>query len=260
MSAAAILLFTVFAVADGAKPGDLVPIDQGVVDQSATATSLRVAPVELSQSTNFQRLFGVAGRPDLLVRSQGGMFAVFEQSSYRNYKGSTVIQWPSGTVYYIGQPDFAALRSTGMRGGVSSANLPPGVQLPSKSAATQDHRIGAAPISTLVRIEPKGGRVISEPASNATPPRVPVKDVGFGHYSAAPAPRPGAGDAAASPPGSAVPPKPDASAAAPAQDAGAATAPPASSTAPHPVDPAAAPSGDPAAVPHAEPSPPPALP
>ncbi len=54
MSAALSILVLAFcSQADASQAGALVPIEQGVADRSATATSLKVQPVELSQSTNF---------------------------------------------------------------------------------------------------------------------------------------------------------------------------------------------------------------
>ena len=160
-----------------------MPIEQGVADRSATATSLKVQPVELSQSTNFQKLFGVAGRPDLFVRSQGGLYAVFDQGSYRTVNGTTYIQWPAGTTFHIGQPNFVAIKSGGIRGGQSGANPPPGIMLQQKSSQGPDLRIGDAPVEGMIKVAPMQERVLNEPASNSTPARVPVKDVGFGHNS-----------------------------------------------------------------------------
>ena len=184
MSAALSILVLAFcAQADASQSGALVPIEQGVADRSATATSLKVQPVELSQSTNFQKLFGVAGRPDLFVRSQGGLYAVFDQGSYRTVNGTTYIQWPAGTTFHIGQPNFTAIKSGGIRGGQSGANPPPGIMLQQKSSQGPDLRIGDAPVEGLIKVAPMQERVLNEPASNSTPARVPVKDVGFGHNS-----------------------------------------------------------------------------
>ncbi len=184
MSAALSILVLAFcSQADASQAGALVPIEQGVADRSATATSLKVQPVELSQSTNFQKLFGVAGRPDLFVRSQGGLYAVFDQGSYRTVNGTTYIQGPAGTTFHIGQPNFIAIKSGGIRGGQSGANPPPGIMLQQKSSQGPDLRIGDAPVEGLIKVAPMQERVLNEPASISTPARVPVKDVGFGHNS-----------------------------------------------------------------------------
>ena len=185
-AAISILAFAFIAMAQDTAPGTLVPIDQGVTDRSATATSLRIQPVELSQSTNFQKLFGIAGRPDLFVRSQGGLFAVFDQGSYRKVQGRTFIQWPAGTVYYIGQPNFYTLRGTGIRMSQSGSNPPPGIAL-RKKVSGPDMRIGAQPENNFIQSIPLESRLENTPVTDRTPVRVPIKDIGFGHSSALPA-------------------------------------------------------------------------
>jgi len=179
-----ILVLALACASDDNKAGALVPLEQGTTDRSATATSLRIQPVELSETTNFQKLFGVAGRPDLFVRSQGGLYAVFDQGSYRNVKGRTFIQWPSGTMYYIGKPNFSGLKSNGVRVGQSGANPPPGIELKEKSSGGTDLRIGAAPEDHLISAIPVGARVVNEPVTNKKSGLVPAKDAGFGHSSA----------------------------------------------------------------------------
>ena len=182
MSNALSILFLAFsAQADASQAGALVPIEQGVADRSATATSLKIQPVELSQSTNFQKLFGVAGRPDIFVRSQGGLYAVFAQGSYQKVNGTTYIQWPAGTTFHIGQPNFLTLQAVQIRGGQSSANPPPGIMLQQKSSQGPDLRIGEAPVEGLIKVKPIQERVLNLPASHNTPTLVPGKDVGFGH-------------------------------------------------------------------------------
>ncbi len=185
-AAISILAFSFIAMAQDTAPGTLVPIDQGVTDRSATATSLSIQPVELSQSTNFQKLFGIAGRPDLFVRSQGGLFAVFDQGSYRNEQGTTFIQWPAGTVYYIGQPNFYTMRGSGIRLAQSGSNPPPGIQL-KKKITGPDLRVGAAPENNLIESLPVGSRIETKPVTDQSPLRVSKTDVGFGHSSAFPA-------------------------------------------------------------------------
>ena len=125
-----LLAFAAPALAQQSKPGDLVPVEPGTVDVSATQTTLRVMPVELNESTNFMRLYGVAGRPDLLVRSQGGMYAVFDQGQYVSWKGVGLPVWPSGTQFFIGRPDFTNVRVPGIRMDTESTMLPaPGIRV-----------------------------------------------------------------------------------------------------------------------------------
>ncbi|MSR33513.1 MAG: hypothetical protein EXS12_01705 [Phycisphaerales bacterium] len=180
-----ILVLACVAAAQTSLPGTLVPVEQGTVDRSVSATSLKIQQVELSQSTNFQKLFGVAGRPDLFVRSQGGLFAVFNQGSYRIAQGKTFIQWPAGMVYYIGQPDFYTLRRSSIRMVQNGSTVPPGMAIQGKTSGA-DKRIGALPSDNLIQTVPIGLRMLNEPVTDRTPVRVPIKDVGFGHSSAVP--------------------------------------------------------------------------
>ncbi len=179
--------FTIFVLAFAAQdnsPGTLVPIEQGMVDRSASATTLRVQPVELSETTNFQKLFGVAGRPDLFVRSQGGLYAVFDQGSYKTVQGRTMVLWPAGTIYYIGQPNFSVLKSSGVRMNQSVVNLPPGIEPQKTYNSGVDKRIGATPENNLISATPIGERAANEPINHKTKARVPAKDAGYGLSSA----------------------------------------------------------------------------
>lgn len=136
-----ILILALAAPAHGqqTKAGDLVPVEAGTADVSATQTTLRVMPVELNESTNFMRLYGVAGRPDLLVRSQGGMYAVFDQGQYVSWKGVGVPVWPSGTQFFIGRPDFTHVRAPGIRMDTESTMLPaPGIRTSERRRSAPD--------------------------------------------------------------------------------------------------------------------------
>lgn len=97
----------------------LVPIEQGVADRNAMSTSLRMMPSDLRQPSAFKEVYAVEGRPDLLVRGDGALYAVFPQSSYPRImvkkKVITLVGVPPGTVYYIGRPDFRRVSTTGIR-------------------------------------------------------------------------------------------------------------------------------------------------
>lgn len=162
------------ALAQQSKPGDLVPVEAGTVDTSATQTTLRVMPVELSESTNFMRLYGVAGRPDLLVRSHGGMYAVFDQGQYVSWKGRVLPAWPSGTQFFIGRPDFSRVHAPGIRMGDSNMLAAPGIAVSHRrqdadpsgtrahdtrppvvaDARVPDQRIGARPVDNRKVTQP----------------------------------------------------------------------------------------------------------
>lgn len=178
------------ATAQQTKPGDLVPIEQGTADTSATQTTLRVMPVELSESTNFMRLYGVAGRPDLLVRSHGGTYAVFDQGQYVSWKGRVLPAWPSGTQFFIGRPDFTRVHSSGIRMGEGSNMLSaPGIDVARRKtdlrapdsrqrdarpavpgdARVPDQRINEQPIDNRVDARPPARTKTSRPAAQPKP-------------------------------------------------------------------------------------------
>lgn len=174
-------------LAQQAKEGDLVPIEAGTVDVSAASTTLRVMPVELNESTNFMRLYGVAGRPDLLVRSHGGMYAVFDQGQYVSWRGVGLPVWPSGTQFFIGRPDFTQMRASGMRMDNEGTMLPaPGIRLsdrrgdagepegrlPDARPPVEDARLPDARLSSP-RIE---GRIEERPARSSQPAPASVRE------------------------------------------------------------------------------------
>lgn len=91
-------------------------VDQ-VGDRHSLSHSLRVMPVDLSPH-GFERVYAVPGRDDLLMRTNGALYAVFDQSTYARdpqKRGAMRAVIPAATVFYIGRPDFRTIRSTGMR-------------------------------------------------------------------------------------------------------------------------------------------------
>ena len=91
-------------------------VDQ-VGDRNSLSHSLRVMPVDLSPH-GFERVYAVPGRDDLLMRTNGALYAVFDQSTYARdpqKRGTMRAVIPAATVFYIGRPDFRTIRSTGMR-------------------------------------------------------------------------------------------------------------------------------------------------
>lgn len=92
-------------------------VEQGVADRDSLGRSLRVQSVDLSPH-GFERVYQVPGRDDLLMRTNGALYAVFTQSSYaRDPKVKTALRAvvPAATVFYIGRPDFRTIRSSGVR-------------------------------------------------------------------------------------------------------------------------------------------------
>ena len=78
----------------------LQPIDEGIADIGPLGTSLRQLQSGLNQPTGFANVYAVPGHPNLLMRVDGGLYAVFDQSIYS--KSGPVI--PNNTVFHIGPP------------------------------------------------------------------------------------------------------------------------------------------------------------
>jgi hypothetical protein len=96
----------VSTVATAQIPPMLQPIDQTVADVNPLSASLRQVHRDLRQPTGFQSVYHVPGHDDLLMRVNGGIYAVFPESEYTvNRKGRTVPLIPAGTVFYIGLPN-----------------------------------------------------------------------------------------------------------------------------------------------------------
>jgi len=104
----------------GQTPGQQPPVQQvdtAAGDRHALSTSLRVMSVDLSPH-NFERVYQVPGRDDLMMRTNGALYAVFEQSTYARdpqRRGALRAVIPAATVFYIGRPDFRVIRGTGIR-------------------------------------------------------------------------------------------------------------------------------------------------
>lgn len=109
----AILTLIVLAVAaprgqcrQDARPVPLEPpLDEAVEDRNVLARSLRLVDPGLALPDDFGQVYRVPGRQDLLMRIQGGLYAVFPYSVYkRDKKGRTFADVPSGTIFHIGGP------------------------------------------------------------------------------------------------------------------------------------------------------------
>ena len=188
------------AGAQSTRPGDLVPIEQGVSDMNTMGTSLRLMPVDLGTGNTFTRLYGVAGRPDLLVRSQGGIYAVFEQSDYvrvqKQNSSRVYAVWPAGTVFHIGRPDFSQMRVAGVRHGPKAAMLfAPGLQPQvTRKAPTgpdlrgPDPRVGRRASADPIDLRAPDARVASGQLRSADDARTRGGSPGYGRPVPRPAP------------------------------------------------------------------------
>lgn len=124
-------------------------VDAAVADRNSLSTSLRAMPVDLSPH-GFQRVYSVPGRDDLLMRSNGALYAVFSQSSYARdpRRGNSVVTVPASTIFYIGRPNFATIRSTGVRDVslVREQDAPAGAPVAPLASVHGVRRIDSAPI------------------------------------------------------------------------------------------------------------------
>jgi len=116
---AAILAPAALAQDRRAPSSSTVPevVDQRVADRNSLGHSLRVMAVDLSPH-GFERVYKVPGRDDLLMRTNGALYAVYSQSAYAadtQRKGAIKAIIPAATIFYIGRPDFSVIRSTGVR-------------------------------------------------------------------------------------------------------------------------------------------------
>lgn len=184
-------------------------VDPTSADRNSLSGSLRVMPVDLSPH-GFERIYSVPGRDDLLMRSNGALYAVFSQSVYSRdpRKGNLRVMIPASTVFYIGKPNFATIRSSGVR----DVDLVPGADRSDRAAPTAMaavhgvRRVDAAPVDA--RIDPESARVDGATNGRFRAPERPVDDppvdVVFGPPSpaavpAAPAARGTEGSAPAQP-------------------------------------------------------------
>lgn len=88
----------------GALPEPLQPIDEGIADRGSGAVSFRRIEVDQRQDTNFDHIYTAPGRPDLLMRRDGAITAIFPQSIYAVSKGGMIPMIPAGTIYFLGTP------------------------------------------------------------------------------------------------------------------------------------------------------------
>ncbi|MHC4429884.1 MAG: hypothetical protein ACYS0D_14990, partial [Planctomycetota bacterium] len=82
-------------------------LDQMIEDVSPLGTSLRSVEPGLRQSGPFDQVIRT-GPDGQLMRVQGALFALFDQSIYRDTEQSTLAVIPDNTVFWIGEPPPAA--------------------------------------------------------------------------------------------------------------------------------------------------------
>lgn len=168
-------------------------VDPTSADRNSLSGSLRVMPVDLSPH-GFDRIYSVPGRDDLLMRSNGALYAVFSQSVYSRdpRKGNLRAMIPASTVFYIGKPNFATIRSSGVR----DVDFKPGTSSDDRTVPTTMatvhgvRRVEATPIDG--RVDPEAARVDGSTNGRYRAPERPADDppVDVVHGPPSPAPVP----------------------------------------------------------------------
>lgn len=168
------------------------PVDPGVADRGALTESLREMPITLRVPGAFENVYPVPGRPGLFFRAQGALYMVFDEATYRFYKGTRYVTIPPGAVFYVGRPDWSTIPAPWFRGADA---VDADEQGPQTSAAP-----GAAPLQAQVdaEVDPSGESAIRLRADGRVPvrraelggelDRVPGHRVGFGADAEAPVP------------------------------------------------------------------------
>ena len=82
----------------------LRPLDARVEDVSILSASLRVESAGLAKPSGFDAVYRVPGDSGKLMRVNGALFAVFDQSVYQSYQGRSYVDVPPSTVFHIGPP------------------------------------------------------------------------------------------------------------------------------------------------------------
>lgn len=93
-------------VQDASGQQDLKVVEANVGDLGPLSLSLRSLQLDLRQPTNFDRVYRAPGQDGLLMRINGGLYAVFDRSLYAPSKQGLMPLIPGGTVFYIGRPSF----------------------------------------------------------------------------------------------------------------------------------------------------------
>lgn len=75
-----------------------------MADLNLLSTSLRHMQQDLRQPSGFRDVFEVPGHPDLLMRVNGEVYAVFPRSEYALVQSGIMPLIPANTVFYIGAP------------------------------------------------------------------------------------------------------------------------------------------------------------
>ena len=156
--------------ASGQDTTVMQPVDPGVADRGALTESLREMPITLRVPGAFENVYPVPGRPGLFFRAQGALYMVFDEATYRFYKGTNYVTIPPGAMFYVGRPDWRTIPSPWFRGADAAGADP--------QATPQDSARGAAPLEAYVdsEVDPAG----QSPDRLRADHRVPVRRADIG--------------------------------------------------------------------------------
>ena len=167
------------------------PVEPGIADRGALAESLREMPITLRVPGAFENVYPVPGRPGLFFRAQGALYMVFDEATYRFYKGTNYVTIPPGAVFYVGRPDWSTIPAPWFRG-ADAVDADPVARTGPSSAG------GASPLQSHVdaEVDPAGqspdrlradGRVAVRKAEvGGELGRVPGHQAGYGSGAASP--------------------------------------------------------------------------
>ncbi len=102
--------------ASGQDTTVMQPVEPGIADRGALSESLREMPITLRVPGAFENVYPVPGRPGLFFRAQGALYMVFDEATYRFYKGTNYITIPPGAMFYVGRPDWRTIPTPWFRG------------------------------------------------------------------------------------------------------------------------------------------------
>lgn len=131
------------------------PVEPGVADRGALTESLREMPITLRVPGAFENVYPVPGRPGLFFRAQGALYMVFDEATYRFYKGTNYVTIPPGAVFYVGRPDWSTIPTPWFRGADAGAA---DAGTADAHAAPQQVAEGGAPLQAQVdsEVDPSG--------------------------------------------------------------------------------------------------------
>lgn len=126
----------------------LIPSEAMVADRGALSESLRVQAADLRLPSGFSTVYEVEQRPDVLVRGDGAIYAVFPQGDYalamRDKRPVVQTLVPAGTMFYIGEPDWRRVWLPGLRGMMPRLAL----------VSPEEQQAKTPPASAVHRVEP----------------------------------------------------------------------------------------------------------